>query len=288
MIARGHTLGAITLSLTGAAREFDEEDLAVAQDLAYRAALSIDNARLYAQSREEARMREEFLTVASHELRTPLTSLDLNLQNMSRALARAPLPKDHASDLGTRLAAIGRSATRIGDLVAVLLDVTRVRAGRLELQVESFDLAALTREVLARTVDLFTRAGCPITLRADQAVLGVWDRGRVDQILTNLLSNAAKYGRGSPVEISVEEDGDRAILKVRDYGIGLSDEEQRRIFGRFERAASARHFGGLGLGLWIVRQVVDAHGGEIRVESTKGTGALFEVALPRLVEQRAG
>jgi signal transduction histidine kinase len=160
-----------------------------------------------------------------------------------------------------------------------LLDIARIRSGNLTLELERVDLAAVAREVTNRLREMFANQGCTLTLRADAPVTGMWDRMRVDQIVTNLVSNAMKYGRGRPVEVSVDGDGATARLCVRDHGIGIAEKAQVHIFERFERAAS-RGYGGLGLGLWIVHEIVNALGGSVRVDSRSGEGAIFTVELP--------
>jgi signal transduction histidine kinase len=170
----------------------------------------------------------------------------------------------------------------MGNLVSELLDLSRVTAGRLDIQWEEVDLASVAREVAHRFEEELRLARCELTLRADTPVTGLWDRFRLDQVAANLLSNAIKYGRGKPIEIKVETDesGDTALLTVRDQGIGIAPDNLDRIFVRFERAVSARNYSGLGLGLYIVHRVLDALGGSIRVTSELGKGATFVVELP--------
>ena len=149
---------------------------------------------------------------------------------------------------------------------------SRIRIGRLALQLEDFDLAALVREVVTRHTEVATRAGCTLTLEAPHPVAGRWDRLRMEQVVTNLLSNACKYGAAKPVVVAIEAHNGRARISVSDRGIGIAPEDVGRIFGRFERAASGPHYGGLGLGLYITRQIVEAHGGSISVASRPGEG----------------
>ena len=136
------------------------------------------------------------------------------------------------------------------------------------------------REVVALLAADARRAGCEVHVDGDGGVGGHWDRARLDQVVTNLLSNAIKYGAGAPVRITISKNAVTARLVVRDHGIGVAAAERGRIFERFERAVSAKHYGGLGLGLYIVRRIVDAHGGTVTVESTPGAGAQFTVELP--------
>jgi signal transduction histidine kinase len=228
---------------------------------------------------ESVRARDTFLSVAAHELRTPLTALTLSIQHLlheARMGQAAPLG---ASILG-ELQAIARQCKRLARLVANLLDVSQLTAGHVPLQPENVDLAEVARDVVSAMREELAQAGCPTTLRADAPAVGTWDRLRLEQVATNLISNAAKYGQGRPIDVIVEGTGATARLAVRDLGIGIAPEDQARIFERFERAVSIRHYGGFGLGLWITRQIVSAMGGEIRVESQPGAGSTFTVELP--------
>ncbi|OJT18962.1 hypothetical protein BO221_36160 [Archangium sp. Cb G35] len=224
-------------------------------------------------------IRDDFLSVASHELKTPLTSLQLQLQLLWRALPESG-PDGQTHPARKRIEATRRPAERLHLLVNNLLDVSRIRAGRLALEHETVDFSSLLQDVVTRAEADAAGAGCTLLLRAESPVIGRWDRLRLEQVVTNLLSNAIKYGANHPVEMTVVQDGDLALLTVRDHGIGIAPEHQARIFQRFERAVSERHYGGFGLGLWIVKQIVESLGGDIRVESQPGRGATFTVALP--------
>jgi signal transduction histidine kinase len=247
-------------------------DLALAGDVARRTGLALAHVRALREAQSAARAREEFLHVASHELRGPIGSLRLSVQLMLRDAARG---KERAPE--ERLRAIARQADRLVRLGDTLLDVSRITAGRLELSREEADVAALVREVVARQAE---DAGVEIACVADGPIACLVDAARIEQVLSNLLSNALKYGRGAPVEVAVRRDGDAARIAVHDHGIGIAIEDQARIFDRFERAVSGNHYTGLGLGLWIVRQLVEAHGGTITVESAAGAGSTFVVTLP--------
>jgi signal transduction histidine kinase len=227
---------------------------------------------------EAIEARDEFLSVASHELKTPLTALQLMVEGLLRSGARGALELSPA--LGEKLVAIGRQGRRLSLLVNDLLDVSRIRAGRLDLRLEPVDLAQVARETAERFGPEAAQAGCELRVSGDGPVVGPWDRLRLEQVAGNLLSNAIKYGTGKPVEIGVRRDGPWGLLSVADRGIGVAPEEQQRIFDRFERAVPARHFGGLGLGLWIAREIVTRLGGTVWVESRPGQGATFTVRLP--------
>jgi signal transduction histidine kinase len=173
-----------------------------------------------------------------------------------------------------------RQVRKLADLIRDLLDVSRLVHGKLSLNLEDVDLAALAREVTAGLAPEAARVGCAVEVHAAGALVGRWDRLRLEQVLTNLLTNAMKYGSGQPIRVDVRAEGGGAVLVVRDQGIGIETEHLGRIFGRFERAVSERHYGGLGLGLFITEQIVRALGGTIAVESQPGQGATFRVHLP--------
>lgn len=223
--------------------------------------------------------RDEFLLVASHELRTPLSVLQLQLQSLQRSIDGLG-PRDTADRVVAKLGTAVRQTGRLHRLVESLLDVARITAGRLTLEPEEIDLARLARDVVERFGDDASRAGCSLQVDADVPVVGCWDRLRVEQVLTNLVSNAIKYAPGQPIEITVAMDTKKATLTVSDHGIGIESESLARIFGRFERAVPSQHYGGLGMGLYITREIVEAHGGLVRAISEPGRGATFTVELP--------
>ncbi|WP_141333028.1 HAMP domain-containing sensor histidine kinase, partial [Myxococcus sp. AB025B] len=257
-------------------REYTAEERALLESLAARAALAIEDARLYGAATQAVKARDELLSVAGHELKSPLNALQLQIHLLARMAKDAMA----ASGLAERAEKAARAGQRLGLLIDDLLDVSRISAGRLSLNREELDLAALTRELVSRMSEELARAGSEVRLVADVEVLGHWDKLRLEQVLVNLLSNAAKYGAGRPVTVQVEARGLVAALAVRDEGIGVAQEDQERIFERFERTESAQHFKGLGLGLWITKRIVEAHGGGIRVESQPGRGSTFTVELP--------
>lgn len=278
LAVRGRTLGTITLLAAESGRRYDAQDQVLGEELARRVAMALDNARLYREARGAVRARDEFLAIASHELRTPLTPLQLQVQSLRRMVGHPELPLERVRQ---KLEVAERQVQRLGVLVANLLDISRITGHRLLLEPEALDLVALTRDLVERSRDQLRRAGCDLELTAPQEPLvGRWDRVRVEQVLTNLLSNAMKYGAAAPVEVELAAEGDHARLTVRDHGIGIAPEDQRRVFQRFERAVSERHYGGFGLGLWICRQVVEAMGGTIALQSALGAGATFTVRLP--------
>ncbi|HXM79876.1 MAG TPA: GAF domain-containing sensor histidine kinase [Thermoanaerobaculia bacterium] len=280
LVVRGRVAGAITFASAESGRSYEPEDLSLAEALAYRASLAIDNARLYSEAQDAIRVRDEFLSIASHELKTPVTTLQLQIQSLRRRLDSGRMEAGDPG-LSKRLAISERQIERLTHLINNLLDISRITAGRMDLRIEEVDFAGVVRETVARLEDSLARAGCTLTLEVSDPQRGEWDKLRLEQIVTNLMSNAMKYGAGRPIEVSLSGTPDSVRLEVADFGIGIAPESQSRIFGRFERAVSERNYGGLGLGLWIVRQIVDALAGTVTVQSAAGKGSRFAVELPR-------
>jgi PAS domain S-box-containing protein len=278
LVARERTLGTITLLRGAAGPAYTPADLVLAQSLAQRIALALDNAQLYRAARQAVHIRDEFLSVASHELKTPITTLLLAVQAVQRITRQGHLPPPEY--LTRRLTTVEDQSKRLAHLVNDLLDISRIVEGQLQLEPQAMDLRTLTRQVLDQFQEELAQAGCPVTLDAPAPVPGTWDPARIEQVLTNLLTNAMKYGRGQPITVTVTHEGTQARLVVRDEGIGIPREHLERIFGRFERAVAPGKYGGMGLGLYIARQIVEAHGGEIHVVSAPGQGATFTVTLP--------
>lgn len=232
--------------------------------------------------------RDEFLLVASHELRTPLSVLQLQLEMLQKSFHRRSR-EDVERGTAERLDRAVRQTGRLHRLIENLLDVARLTAGRLTLEPEEIDLSQIVRDVVERFAEDVGRAGSRVELHTSTPVRGWWDRLRVEQVVTNLLSNALKYAPGKPVEIAVEADAESATLSVLDHGGGVSPQDLTRIFGRFERAVPARYNSGLGIGLYVTRQIVEAHGGAVSATNQPGAGARFTVTWPRhALEPAAG
>lgn len=278
LTAGGRIFGTMAWVTSDSHRRYGPTDLAFAEEVGRRAGLALENAQLYQDARDAVRLRDEFMSIAGHELNTPLAAMLLQLQGVTRLLEKRDFDPERVIERANKAVS---NAARLERLIRELLDVSRASSGRLNLEREPMDLAATAEEVLSRFADQATQVASPLRLVAEGPVHGSWDRLRIDQVITNLVSNALKYGAGRPVTVTVTGEPGRAWLSVRDEGIGIPLEHQHRVFGAFERAVSPRQFGGLGLGLWITRQICEAHGGRISLESRPEAGATFLVELPR-------
>lgn len=248
------------------------------ESLAHRCALAIENALLYEEAQRAIRTREEFIAIAAHELRTPLTTLKLQLEFAAR---RA----DEAS--AGRIGKLQDQVWRLTRLVENLLDISRLTRGTLQLSRERVSLPGLIRDVAERMAPDAERRGSRLSLHLQERLEGHWDRVRLEQILTNLINNAVKFGEGHPVELTLGAADGRAMLTVTDHGSGIPEEELEHIFDRFAQAVSAREYGGLGLGLFVARQIAEAHGGRLWATSRRGEGSTFHLELPALPSAEA-
>lgn len=232
-----------------------------------------------AASAENEQLRNAFFAMASHELRTPLQTIALQIDVL---VTRVSGTADEVPTewLTGRLVRAQRAVAAMRRLVDGLLNISEISSGHLELHKSRVDLGELAGDVIASMRDALTWAGCRWEVEIDAPAQGHWDRLRLEVVLRNLLTNAMKYASGEPVVVRVGREGDRATLSVADQGPGIPREAHERIFDRFERISGTSKVPGFGLGLWIVRTIVLAHGGEVRVESAPGQGAKFTVLLP--------
>ena len=278
-VFRGAALGCLTLAVRTSGRALDTTDGGVGVELAARAAVALQNARLYEQARSAIATRDEFLQIAAHELRTPLTPLSTHVQTLLRS-ARAADASVPVSRFDAEIEATGRHVQRLAKLVDHLLDVSKLRAAAPRLDYDRFDLAALARATVRELGTQASDAGSTLDVRADEPVVGSWDRLRMEQVLQSLLANAIKFGAGKPIVVTVACRGLQARVEVSDRGSGVAAVDHARIFERFERAVPLHRYGGFGLGLWTAREIVRAHGGTIVVASVPGEGATFTVDVP--------
>ena len=273
LVVKGAVVGAMTF-VAPPSRRYTPRDLELAEELARRAALLVENARLYRGAQEAVRARDEFLAIAAHEIRGPITSIHLAVQNLQKRKLPGP------ASLKV-LEMIEREDRRLARFVDELLDLGRIRAGRLHFTFEEVDLGTVVRDVATRLGAEIAKSGSSLSITTDGRPVGQWDRFRLDQVATNLLLNAIKFSLGKPIEITVRAHEGRATLAIRDEGVGIPSEMHEQIFQPFERAVSSRYYGGLGLGLHIVRTIVEGLGGTVSVESKRGAGSTFTVELPQ-------
>jgi len=279
-LARGRAIGTVALLFTGSGRRYEADDRPMLEELARRAGLALDNARLYREAQEAVATRDAFLSVASHELKTPLTVLLGSLQLLERRLGRAgTLSPDNARLLQIPI----HQARRLDGLVSRLFDVSRMASGQLSIDRAPLDLGALAARVVAELAPTLERH----TLALDVVAPGLWvlgDELRLEQVLQNLLQNAVKYSpAGGRVVVRVAPLDERVCVEVGDTGIGIPAAALPDLFERFYRAPNVAGgaIGGLGIGLYVTREIVALHGGEVAVQSTEGQGSTFTVCLRR-------
>jgi signal transduction histidine kinase len=244
-----------------------------------KARAEAEREQLLERLREAVAVRDNFMSIAAHELRTPITALQLQAQGLQRMSARGELPSLSPSTLDAKVKTICGQVARLTTLVNSLLDVTRLTSGHVSLSLESVDLAEVIAEEIS-ALDTVLHQSTSEIHSSGGTVVGHWDRLRIQTAISNLLSNAAKFGEGKPIDVTLASDGEVARVSVHDHGMGVPEEARERIFSKFERAVPREHYGGLGLGLWIAQQFAAAHGGTIRVESVAGEGSTFTLELP--------
>jgi PAS domain S-box-containing protein len=265
--------------------------IAVIRDITERRALEQREQELK-KAEEEIRHRDEVLAIASHELKTPVGSMRLQTRMLERVAMetanelraihdRTGAATHELTAIGDRVRKLEGYTRRLGRLIEELLDSSHVRFAELPLKLEDTDLTELTREAVLSIRDEIDASGSALTIRADAPIHGRWDPLRIEQVIANLLLNAAKFGEGKPIEVTVDAGPSSARVSVQDQGMGIAAEDQKRIFEQFERAVAVGSAYGLGLGLYIVRQIVEAHGGLISLRSVVGAGSTFTVELPR-------
>jgi PAS domain S-box-containing protein len=274
LVVKGDVVGAMTF-IGPHRRPYNQQDLEFAQTLARRAALSVENARLYRGAQEALHSRDEFLAIAAHEIRGPITSVHMAVQG----LQRGKMPPETASRV---LDIIEREDRRLAKFVDELLDLGRIQTGQIYFNLEEVNLADVVREAVSSLSTELADSGSALSITTSGRAIGQWDKFRLSQVATNLLSNAVKFGQGKPITISVREAHGLTTLEFKDQGIGIPPEKLDQIFKPFERAVSIRNYGGLGLGLFIVHTIVEGLGGTVRVESHLGAGSTFTIELPNV------
>lgn len=279
--ASGASLGTLVFIVTKKSdRRYDSSDLKFFEEFTRRCALAMENTQLLSQLREAVRTRDEFLSIASHELKTPITSLKLQAQMQQRRRAHRDPAIQGLESTDKLIDSFVQQIDRMSKLIDDMLDISRIAHGKLYLEPVRFNLGEMVREVVDRFSEQLRAQGCTLKLSIESSVVGQWDRYRIEQVVVNLMTNALKYGEGKPIEVKVMASNGNALIQFKDQGMGIARENLDRIFRRFERAVSSSNISGLGLGLYISRQIVEAHGGMIRVASFPGQGSVFTVELP--------
>lgn len=282
MIARGVTIGALTLVYAESGRHYREVDVDLAADLARRAASAVDNARLYRELRAEHRRKDEFLATLAHELRNPLAPIRNGLALLNASTDAAVLQRTRAI--------MERQLGHMVRLIDDLLDLSRVTRGTIVLQRTALDAAAAMQSAVESSRPLIEAAGVALDVRMPTAPLPLdADHTRLTQILTNLLNNAAKFTpRGGHVQLAARSEGDTVLIEVSDDGQGLAPDSLEQVFEMFSRASAVDSHGGLGIGLTLARRLAELHGGALWAESAGlGQGSRFTLRLPRAVDVAA-
>lgn len=276
LVGHGEVIGAITFVAAESGRHYTEADLSMAEELASRAALAIENSRLYGDSQKAVALRDDFISVASHELRTPVTSLKVYTEVLQRQV-------DKRGDEATSraLGKMNAQIDKLSALISDLLDVSKIESGKLALRPEHVDLGELVVEVVETIQATAVKHRIEVEGEAPKPVWA--DRDRIGQVLNNLLTNAIKYSpQANQVLVRVGGRARGAFVEVEDFGIGMDEEHLNRIFDRFYRVSSPdeKTFPGLGIGLYVSNEIVRRHGGKMKVESTKGHGSIFRFTVP--------
>ncbi len=276
LIVQGKVVGVITFLSTESERYYNQSDLIMAEEVAARASLAIEHARLYREAKKAVSLRDEFISIASHELKTPVTSLKMYTQ-----ITHKQLESKGETTLLTPLTKMNAQIDRLNLLISDLLNVSKIQLGKLEFNETHFNLQELVEET-AEAIQPSTHKHT-ITVKG-KLTKKVWgDRDRIGQVITNLLSNAVKYSpQADKIIIKLREDKECAHVSVLDFGIGIDKEHQKKIFDRFYRVTdpNEKTFPGLGIGLYITSEIVKRHGGSVEVKSTKGKGSEFSFCIP--------
>lgn len=276
---KGKIRGSICLFYTGDKR-YSEEDMETAEEVARRAGLAIENSQLYQNAQLAVQKRDEFISIASHELKTPITSMKLQLQLAGKIISDSTDGLTPAASMQRIADTTIRQIDRITVLVDDMLDIARINTGKLGINLQPTNVSTIARDVVGRLRHELKGPESLLTEKIQDNVKGMCDGFRIEQVLTNIIINAIRYGNRKPIEVAVEKSGNHIILKVTDHGPGIAPEDQERIFQRFERAGQSQEYSGMGLGLFISRQIIEQHNGTLTVQSEPGKGSTFTAIFP--------
>ncbi len=276
--SRGKIIGVLTIASSDKNFSYNKNDVLLAEELGVQAGIAVDKARLYMETQEALQARDEFLSIASHELRTPVTSILLHVQAVLNNMRNDVQTKDNKR-MVKMLETTEQQTRRLAKLINDLLNVSLVTTGRLDLEKEEADLAVIVKDALTRFEVQLKKAKIPVKLQVKKSI-GYWDKVRLEQVISNLISNAIKYGRGKQISITVKKVGNEAVCSIEDKGIGIKPQYQKIIFERFKRGVLNKDYRGLGVGLYIANQIVHLHGGIISIKSKINRGSTFTIRLP--------
>lgn len=278
---RESILGMITfITMKNSHKVLTKRHIWLSEELAYRASMAFENALIHQNSQEAIRSRDEFLSIASHELKTPLQSLTLQNQMRKRNLDKNLVGAFTPEKLGTMIEADLRHLMRINRLIDDMLDISHIRSGKLTLLKEKIEFCSFVKDVLERFRPQIESVGCYMKASYAGPLTCNIDIYRIEQVIVNLLTNAKKYGAGTPITVEVIKKNEAIQLLVHDQGPGIKEQDTERIFERFERAISSNEVSGLGLGLYISRQIMEQNQGKLFVQSIHGKGSTFIMELP--------
>ena len=276
----GEVIGVMTFVRQQSQVKYDQYFMEVAQELSRRVILAFENARLYTMAQEAIEIRNDFLSIASHELNTPITSLKLQLQMVRKSIQMSKDGVFPVERFTKSVEASVKQVDRLINLIQILLDVSRIQSGKFNFSFEKFEIHELVTEVMDRHKEILMNSNCSLEFKNGSDIDVVWDKVRIEQVLTNLITNAIKYAPGR-IEFIISEEERQVVMQIIDHGKGIPQNKLKTIFDRFERASSNESIGGLGLGLFIVREIVEGHHGKIEVDSDE-TGSKFKLTLHKV------
>jgi PAS domain S-box-containing protein len=282
IIYRDRIHGAISVVASDSSRTFTSQDLAMAEELGMRAGVAIENALLYQTAQKAIAVRDEFLSIASHELKTPVTSLKLLLQMTRKGVVPEESIGPSPQKLALSLDKANTQVNRLTNLIEDLLDTSRIQMGKVDYYFQKVNLSELVQDMCDSYRDHLSSHGCEMNTFIEKDIFVRADRMRFEQVVLNILTNAAKYGNQKPVNVTLKNTNGFSKLTIKDHGLGIPKDKQDRVFDRFERAISSKNISGLGLGLFISKEIIKAHNGKIWVDSEPYHGAEFHVELSRL------
>lgn len=278
--SRGQVIGVMTIGSTEKNFSYSEEDAIFIQELADRAAITVDKAMLFTKAQEAIRLRDEFLSIASHELKTPLTSILLSLQLVLKKIKKSTTQIDASDELISAIEIGIEQSKRMSKLINDLLNVSLASTDYFQIDSGRVDLNKLILDIQKKFDVILKNKKIKLKIEIGGNFYGVWDKVRIEQVVSNLISNAIKYGEGKPILLKVEKENKSVIISVADKGIGIKDEDKKHIFEIFNRSSDVRSYKGIGVGLFISKKIIEAHGGELDVKSKIGKGSIFIIKLP--------